>query len=361
MKGMTKPLLEVRDLHKRYGSLTALNGVSFEVHSGEMFGLLGPNGAGKTTTLSIISCLLDATAGEVLLDGQRVVLSNLAVRRLIGIVPQEVAVYSELTARENLHFFGELYGVHGSELRQRAQRILAAIGLEDRSDDRVSTFSGGMKRRLNLGAALVHEPRLLLLDEPTTGVDPQSRNHIFEEVRRLNAAGMTVVYTSHYMEEVQALCPRIAIIDHGRIMACDTLPNLLRQLSGMIRVRLGRPSPLLVERLRALPDCQLRSDGQSFLNAASTNVRPAAPTGVVDRPALQLAELKEHQSEGRPDLGIEKPDDLTLEIECHDIRRTLVRVVAALNEAQAELVALETEEPNLERVFLHLTGRALRD
>jgi len=311
---MATALLEVRDLHKRYGAITALAGVSFEVRDGELFGLLGPNGAGKTTTLSIASCLLDATNGEVILDGKRVHLANREVRRLIGIVPQEVAIYGELTARENLRFFGELYSVKGAELQRRVQRILAAIGLEDRADDLASTYSGGMKRRLNLGAALVHEPRLLLLDEPTTGVDPQSRNHIFEEVRRLNAQGMTVVYTSHYMEEVQTLCPRIGIIDHGRLVACDTLINLLRQLHGLIRIRLPRIPPLLRERIKDLPECQLRECAEQ-----------------------------------------------TLEIECRDIKATLVRLVAALNETQTEVSGLETEEPNLERVFLHLTGRGLRD
>ena len=309
-----KPLLEVHDLHKRYGSTTALHGVSFEVQAGEMFGLLGPNGAGKTTTLSIVSCLLDATSGEVLLDGKRVQLSDRKVRRLIGIVPQELAIYPELTARENLRFFGELYSVKGAELKKRVQRILAAIGLEERADDRAATFSGGMKRRLNLGAALVHEPRLLLLDEPTTGVDPQSRNHIFEEVRRLNAVGLTVVYTSHYMEEVQALCPRIGIIDHGELVACDTLSNLLHQLHGLIRIRLTQIPALVRERVKELPECRLH-----------------------------------------------EPDEQTLEVECRDIKATLVRIVAALNDTQAELIGLETEEPNLERVFLHLTGRALRD
>jgi ABC-2 type transport system ATP-binding protein len=311
---MAQPLLEVRDLVKRYGATTALAGVSFAVRDGQMFGLLGPNGAGKTTTLAIVSCLTDATSGEVLLGGRRVRLADRDVRRLIGIVPQELAIYGELTARENLSFFGELYGVRGAELKRRVGRTLAAVGLEDRADDRAATFSGGMKRRLNLGAALVHEPRLLLLDEPTTGVDPQSRNHIFEEVRRLNAAGLTVVYTSHYMEEVQALCQRIGIIDHGRLVACDTLPNLLRQLSGLIRVRLPGVPPLLRERLKELPDARV--------------------------------------TEG---------DGPVIEVECRDIQATLVRLVAALNETGAELVGLETEEPNLERVFLHLTGRALRD
>src|SRR5262249_54506668 len=180
--------------------------------------------------------------------------------------------------------------------------------------DRVDTFSGGMKRRLNLGAALMHRPRLLLLDEPTTGVDPQSRNHIFEEIRRVNRAGTTIVYTSHYMEEVQALYPRIGIMDHGRLIACDTLPGLLRQMTGAVRFRVPEVTPALRERLKQLPE----------------------------------AELLERNGQ-------------TLELECRDVKQTLLRLVAALTEMHVELGHLETEEPNLERVFLHLTGRALRD
>jgi ABC-2 type transport system ATP-binding protein len=311
---MSMPFLEVRDLHKRYGDTVALERVSFQVAEGEMFGLLGPNGAGKTTTLSILSGLMEPTSGEAWLMGQKLQLSNRNLRRQIGIVPQELALYGELTARENLLFFGELYGMTGSELEQRVQDILAAVGLADRADKRVETFSGGMKRRLNLGAALVHQPRLLLLDEPTTGVDPQSRNHIFEEIRRLNRAGVTILYTSHYMEEVQALCPRIGIIDHGRLIACDTLPSLLRQLAGLIRVRVPRTTPALREGMKQLPQ-------------------------------VRLTEC----------------DDGTLELECPDVKATLLRLVSLLNELQLELTSLETEEPNLERVFLHLTGRALRD
>src|SRR5438445_6014059 len=216
---MSRTFLEVQDLHKRYGRTVALDGITFQVAEGEMFGLLGPNGAGKTTLLSILSCLLGASAGEARLLGHPLRSAARDLRREIGIVPQELALYSELTARENLRFFGQLYGLKGALLRQRIDDVLAAVGLEDRADMRVDTFSGGMKRRLNLGAALVHEPRLLLLDEPTSGVDPQSRNHIFEEVRRINAAGVTVLYTSHYMEEVQSLCTRVGIIDHGRLIA----------------------------------------------------------------------------------------------------------------------------------------------
>jgi ABC-2 type transport system ATP-binding protein len=310
---MTAAFLEVRDLRKQYGRTVALDGVSFEVREGEMFGLLGPNGAGKTTLLSIISCLTGAGSGEVRLLGRCVTEAVREVRRLIGIVPQELAVYGELTARENLHFFGELYGLGGPALRRRVEELLAAVGLTDKAGDRVCTFSGGMKRRLNLAAALVHGPRLVLLDEPTVGVDPQSRNHIFEEVRRRNAEGLTIIYTSHYMEEVQALCERVGIMDHGRLQACDTLPRLLQHLKGLIRFRPSQLTPALRERIKNVPGCSLTERGR------------------------------------------------TLELECADVKGALLRLVSALNEAQAELVSLEIEEPNLERVFLHLTGRALRD
>ncbi len=219
-----------------------------------------------------------------------------------------------MTARENLVFFGELFGLGGGTLRTRVDALLTAVGLDGRANDRVQTFSGGMKRRLNLAAGLVHAPRLLLLDEPTVGVDPQSRNLIFEEVRRLNGAGLTVVYTTHYMEEVEALCTRVGIIDHGELIACDSLERLLKSLRGMIRCKVARRVPLFLERLAALPDCTLR----------------------------EVA-----------------PDEI--ELECSEVQSVLVRVVGLLNELQVELVHLETKEPNLERVFLHLTGRGLRD
>ena len=189
---MAEPLLSISQVCKRYGSHTALESVSFDVHAGELFGLLGPNGAGKTTLLSIVSCLLEATSGEARIEGRKASTRDRALRRLIGIVPQELAIYGELNARENLNFFGSLYGLSGQHLQTRVAHVLEAIGLSDRANDRVEHFSGGMKRRLNLGAAIVHEPKLLMLDEPTTGVDPQSRNHIFEEVRRLASTGVAV-------------------------------------------------------------------------------------------------------------------------------------------------------------------------
>jgi ABC-2 type transport system ATP-binding protein len=311
---MSVPLLDVIDVHKRYGPIVALDRVSFHVADGEMFGLLGPNGAGKTTLLSIISGLLQATSGAVRFLDPGLPPSDANVRRAIGIVPQELAIYLELSARENLRFFGELYGLRGSELRQRVDEVLTAVGLTERADGRADSFSGGMKRRLNLGIALMHRPRLLLLDEPTVGVDPQSRNHIFEEVRRLNGAGVTVLYTSHYMEEVQALCTRVGIIDRGRLVACETLPNLLRRVRSVIRCRVVTIPPVLRERVKALPDVRVTESGGTLL-----------------------------------------------ELECGDVQAVLPRLLAALNESQAELQGLETAEPNLERVFFDLTKTALRD
>lgn len=235
------------------------------------------------------------------------------MKRLIGIVPQDLAIYLELTARENLRFFGQLYGLGGTDLERRVEQILAAIALTDRADQRADTFSGGMKRRLNLGAGLVHGPSILLLDEPTTGVDPQSRNHIFEEVRRLNAEGMTVVYTSHYMEEVQALCPRIGILDHGKLIACDPVRSLLNQLPGLVRLH-----------------------ARNFPAAARARLEGVGVTCAT-------------------------PDAETVEIECQDVKGMLLTLMAILTEEGVEMTSLEMEEPSLERLFLHLTGHGLRD
>ncbi|MBM4069090.1 MAG: ABC transporter ATP-binding protein [Planctomycetes bacterium] len=311
---MPAPVLEVKNLGKRFGDIHAVDGVTLTVAAGELFGLLGPNGAGKTTLLSIISSLLEADRGEVRILGRVLRRQDRNLRRSIGIVPQELAVYGELSARENLLFFGELYGLRGRALEQRVDDLLAAVGLEDRGRQRAGTFSGGMKRRLNLAAGLVHGPDLVLLDEPTTGVDPQSRNRIFEEVRRLNAAGVTIVYTSHYMEEVQALCPRVGIIDHGRLIACDVLPELLKKLAGLVRFRAA-----------ALPEALL--DSIARLDGGSLAQRP----------------------------------DGDWELTCGSPREALLQLVSWFSEHDVALTKLEIEEPNLERVFLHLTGRGLRD
>jgi ABC-2 type transport system ATP-binding protein len=308
------PILEVADVRKRYGKTTALDGVSLSVQEGEVFGLLGPNGAGKTTLISILCGLADADGGAVRLFGKPFSRRDRDARRLIGIGTQDLAIYPDLTARENLRFFGKLYDLRGPDLERRVDDQLAAVGLTERGNDRAGTFSGGMKRRLNLAAAVVHGPKLLFLDEPTTGVDPQSRNHIFDQVKALNAAGVTVVYTSHYMEEVQKLCSRIAILDHGKLLACDTLPNLLKQLNATIRLSTPRLSPEFASQLLGI-----------------TGVKRVEPI----------------------------PEGLHLVVE--QIAAVLPRVAALCAATQTELTALTTREPSLERVFLHLTGRELRD
>jgi ABC-2 type transport system ATP-binding protein len=311
---MSDAVLEVADVRKRYGQTVALDGVTLAVEAGELYGLLGPNGAGKTTLIKIICGLTDADSGEVTLFGQRFTRANRDLRRLVGIGTQDLAIYPDLSASENLRFFGKLYGLRGDDLEGRIKTVLAAVGLTDRAGDRAGTFSGGMKRRLNLAAAVVHGPRLLFLDEPTTGVDPQSRNHIFQQVRALNAAGMTVIYTSHYMEEVQLLCRRIAILDNGRLLAADSLPNLLKRLDGRIRLIVGATTPRFVERLSMLP-----------------GAKKVTPT--------------------------ERGFDLATDT----IPEMLPAVMALAAETGTTITAIEPREPTLERVFLHLTGRELRD
>jgi ABC-2 type transport system ATP-binding protein len=311
---MTSPVLEVIGVRKRYGKTTALDGVSLSVGAGELFGLLGPNGAGKTTLISILCGLTAADAGEVRLFGKPFARGDRDLRRLVGIGTQDLSIYPDLTPRENLRFFGKLYRMGGADLEKRVDELLAAVGLTDRANDRAGTFSGGMKRRLNLAAAVVHGPQLLFLDEPTTGVDPQSRNHIFEQVKALNAAGVTVVYTSHYMEEVEKLCQRIAVLDGGRVRACDTLPNLLQMLASSIHVAVASAPAGFADRLAAVP-----------------GVKVLEPV----------------------------PDGFKLVVD--DTARVLAKVAAACADAGAELTAVSTREPTLERVFLHLTGRELRD
>lgn len=311
---MLSPFLDIRQVRKNFKSFEALRGVSFSVASGELFGLLGPNGAGKTTLLSIVAGLSASNSGGVFLDGKPFDRTDLSARQIIGFGTQDLSLYGELTARENLRFFGRLYGLRGSDLTGRINEVLEFIGLQERADQRASTFSGGMKRRLNLGVAIVHRPRLLLLDEPTTGVDPQSRNHIFERVRNLNKQGTTIIYTSHYMEEVQALCPRIAILDRGQIIACDTVSSLLHTVEGSIRLKInGNFSAVVSMRV-----------GNRWMRIASTS-------------------------------GNE------IEIACRDVNGMAVQLINALKDNDVELIDWRTNEPTLEQVFLHLTATDLRD
>ena len=310
-------IIEARNLVHRYGDLTAVDDLSFEIRRGEIFGLLGPNGAGKSTTISILSCLMEPTAGRATIDGAEVSPEAGAIKRRIGLAPQDLAIYEELSGRENLRFFGRLYGLSGRHLKERIEATLELVGLRDRGNDQASKYSGGMKRRLNLAAGLLHEPEILVLDEPTVGVDPQSRNHIFENVERLNAAGVTVIYTTHYMEEAQRLCDRVAIIDHGKLVALDSPRALIESLGGGV-IQIG------------VDEVQRQATAAVLEPLESVTSVGAGPDGL-------------------------------LNLETTSAQHALVDVMQALNQRQIQVRSLRILEPNLESVFLRHTGRSLRD
>jgi ABC-2 type transport system ATP-binding protein len=321
---------------KRFGELVAVDGVSFSVAEGEIFGLLGPNGAGKTTTISMVSCLLAPDEGDVTVAGHSVRADSIGVRRSLGVVPQEIALYPTLTAQENLRFWGRMYGLSGAALDDAVAYGLQMAGLEDKATVRIETFSGGMKRRINIAAGILHRPQVLLMDEPTVGIDPQSRNHILESVRQLNREGMTVVYTSHYMEEVEALCDRVGIVDHGRLIALGTLEEL-RALVGdedHIRIELGD----------------------------ATAAREDADEGVADQ-TEKNPEAEKAAEEVRAIAGVTRAEAVgaTLEVLTPDAAEVLADVVQAVARTDAHVRAIQIVEPDLESVFLHLTGRGLRD
>jgi len=309
-------VLECHGLRKTFGDLVAVDDVGFEIAEGETYGLLGPNGAGKTTSISMICGLLERDAGEVFVDGAELTTRSVAPKRSIGYVPQELAIYPDLTARENLTFFARLYGLSGEELKTRVDEVLAVIGLSDRADDTTEEFSGGMKRRLNIGIGLLHKPHLLVLDEPTVGVDPQSRNAILESVEQLSTQGMAVLYTTHYMEEAERLCDRVGIIDHGKIVAEGTRRELVELVGQKDRVRLLASGDL-----------------EGAVNA----------TRDLDY-VLEVA-----AREGGLDFIVECAAD------------NLTALLGRLSSAELAITSVDVDEPNLEAVFLHLTGRALRD
>lgn len=313
------PILQVNQLVKRYGDLTAVKGISFEVQEGEIFSLLGPNGAGKTTTISVLSTLFPPSEGDALIAGHSVVREPYAVRRVIGIVPQEIALYEDLTARENLQFWGQLYGLSGRELKERCEEVLEQTGLQEKANQRVKTFSGGMKRRLNIGVGLLHRPRLLFMDEPTVGIDPQSRRAILDTVKDLNRqAGMTILYTTHYMEEAQELSHRVGIIDHGEMIAIGTQAELVR--------RVGQKETLVLQ----------FGEDQS---AAAIIPQLEAMSGV------QQVIAENH----------------SLQVLVNDAEEILPAVIQVCTAENLKVRTIQIQEPNLEAVFLQLTGRALRD
>jgi ABC-2 type transport system ATP-binding protein len=309
-------VLVVTDLVRTFGDLTAVDGVSFHIAPGETYGLLGPNGAGKTTTISMIAGLIPADRGTVTVVGRPVGPHHVAVKRHIGLVPQDLAIYPELSARENLMFFGRLQEMHGAELRRRVDEVLELIGLTDRAKDATKEYSGGMKRRLNIGVGLLHRPTLLILDEPTVGVDPQSRNAILESVEALATEGMAVLYTTHYMEEAERLCDRIAIIDSGRLQAEGTRTELIK-LTGEVD--------------------QIRITGTGAVAAAADAIRAV--------PAVEKADADRH----------------SIVLTVRDAPTAVAAIVTAASDAGMTLTDLEITRPNLESVFLLLTGKALRD
>lgn len=277
---MSNVLLRVEGLIKSYGTRRAVDGVSFQVLAGQTVGLLGPNGAGKSTTVSMLCGLLRPDAGQVLLDGESVTTGAASVKRRIGLVPQDLALYEDLSAHENLRLFGALYGLKGQALNERIARVLGLVNLVDRARDKPATFSGGMKRRLNIAAALLHDPDLLILDEPTVGVDPQSRNAIFDTLEALQAQGRALIYTSHYMEEVERLADHIVIIDHGKVLADDSPAALHRKLAAkaLLRVELAEPAgPGLLDALRSQAGVTALASAGAALDIGLTDNADAVP------------------------------------------------------------------------------------
>jgi ABC-2 type transport system ATP-binding protein len=340
-------MLEADSLTKSYGDAVAVAGISFDVDEGEIFGLLGPNGAGKTTTISMLTGVLEPTSGTARIDGHDLLTEPAAVKRLNGLVPQDLALYPTLSARSNLQFFGRIYGLSGRQLRERVDDVLEIVALTDRANEPVERYSGGMKRRVNIAAGLVHQPRLLFLDEPTVGVDPQSRNHIFESVQRLNRERrMTIIYTSHYMEEVELLCGRVAIIDQGRVIALDTIRNLVGILGGgVIQLGVSRLDEGLLAALRTQPAIK---DAQ---RVAPTRPEAGAESGV-GAPEPESAPVTAPDAITRPGF---------VKVEAVQARDALVQAVGCLGEHDVALTSVEIFEPNLESVFLHLTGKKLRE
>ncbi|SDN54593.1 ABC-2 type transport system ATP-binding protein [Bacillus sp. OK048] len=312
-------ILTVQGLKKSFGKFEAVKGVSFSIEKGESFSLLGPNGAGKSTIINMLTGLYPPISGEIHIKGIDVIKNPKQAQKMIGVVPQEIALYETLSARENLKFWGRMYDLSGKNLDKSVDEVLEMIGLTDRAKDKVNTFSGGMKRRVNIGAAILHQPEVLIMDEPTVGIDPQSRNHILETVKRLNNEGMTIIYTSHYMEEVEYLCERIGIIDHGELIVCGTLKELRETIGDRSRILVS----MEVDRLHNLEIMTLLT---TLVSEKDILIDANQLTVFHKEPQLILSDL-----------------------------------IQLLTKVGTKVTSVEIIEPNLESVFLHLTGRSLRE
>lgn len=311
-------LLRVEQISKQFKKIKAVDGISFQVNKGEIIGLLGPNGAGKSTTISIISTLLKPDTGDILYAGTSILNRPKVIQESLGYVPQEIALYPMLSGMDNLYFWGRNYGIKGSQLKKKIDEVAEIIGINGRLKDKVKTYSGGMKRRLNIGAALLHDPELIIMDEPTVGIDPQSRKHILDTVLALNKKGMTVIYTSHYMEEVEYLCDRICIMDQGKIIADGTKAQLTERYdkSRGIRLKAEAHDEVLLAKLKALPN-------------------------------VLTVEYEAEKDE--------------ILIRTREDKWVFKNIIDLMHEANAGILSMEFIEPNLETVFLNLTGRVLRD
>lgn len=309
-------IIEIKNLVKRYGDFLAVDNMNLKVREGEIFGLLGPNGAGKTTTINTIAGLTKVDSGDIKIFEKDMKHHELEIKRNMGIVPQDIAVFGELTAYENVMFFGKLYGLRDGNLKDKVQEALNFTGLWDRRKDFPKNYSGGMKRRLNIACAIVHQPKIIIMDEPTVGIDPQSRNHILQSVKELNKLGSTIIYTSHYMEEIEELCTNITIMDHGKIIASGTK-----------------------EELKAL----ISSEDKMSLEVSSVNYT------LIDN-IKKLQGVRECSNEGNVITVISNKNS-----------KNLSKIIDIINEADSEIMSINIEKPTLEGVFLTLTGRTLRD
>jgi len=309
-------IIKVRSVSKSFGNIEAVKNVSFSIEKGEIYGILGPNGAGKSTIVNILNTLVKPDRGDVIIDDVNIRNDGKNIKLIMGVVPQEIALYEELTAYENLMFWGGLYNIPKAELRANANRTLEMVDLANRKNDRIRTFSGGMKRRINIACSLLHNPKILVLDEPTVGVDPQNRNRIYEVIDRLNSEGMTIIYTTHYLEEAERFCKTIAIIDVGRIIAQGTLKELrgLIDAKDLVTIKLANMNDETISRIKS-------SDLLCGFDSISN----------------------------------------TLKVECDNISNEISGIISSVEDAGGIIETIHTQRTNLESVFLKLTGKELRD